>query len=50
VDSTESIPSHFSRRVVKRTLSDDSLSKPEPAIANPKPQDTKSREVKNIKQ
>lgn len=45
MESTESIPSHFSRRIVKRTLSDDSLSKPEPTVANPKHQDTKSREV-----
>lgn len=47
VESTESIPSHFSRRV-KRTLSDDSLSKPsEPTVNNSKPVDPKSHEVMN---
>lgn len=45
VESTESIPSHFSRRPVKRTLSDDSLNKPE-ITNNPKPTDSKPNEVK----
>lgn len=48
VESTESIPGHFSRRVVKRTWSDDSLSKPsEPTVNNSKPVDSKSYEVIN---
>lgn len=46
MESTESIPGHFSRRIVKRTLSDDSLSKAEPIVNNPKPIDAKSAEVK----
>lgn len=49
VESTESIPSHFSRRPVKRTVSDESLNKPEPTINNPKPSNPKPNEVINYK-
>lgn len=47
VESTESIAGHFSRRPIKRTLSDESLCKPEPAVNNVKPTDLKSTEVRN---
>lgn len=41
VESTESIPGHFSRRVVKRTLSDESLCKVESNVNNVRPADSK---------
>lgn len=45
VESTESIPNHFSRRPIKRTLSDESFSKPEPIANVAKPLDSKQCEV-----
>ncbi|XP_025414931.1 kinesin-like protein KIF23 isoform X2 [Sipha flava] len=44
VESTESIPGHFSRRPVKRTLSDESLNKLEPVVNDAKPTDFKANE------
>jgi len=48
VESTENIPGHFSRRIVKRTLSDESLNKIEPVVDNCKPSDSKQNEVTKI--
>jgi len=45
VESTENIPGHFSRRIVKRTLSDESLVKIEPVVNNDVPSDAKQNEV-----
>ncbi|XP_026809315.1 kinesin-like protein KIF23 [Rhopalosiphum maidis] len=44
VESTENIPGHFSRRIVKRTLSDESLNKIEPVVNNGKPSESKQNE------
>ncbi|CAI6365542.1 unnamed protein product [Macrosiphum euphorbiae] len=44
VESTENIPGHFSRRIVKRTLSDESLVKIEPVVNNDVPSDSKQNE------
>lgn len=48
VESTENIPGHFSRRIVKRTLSDESLNKIEPVVNNDKPSDSKQNEVMKL--
>jgi len=48
VESTENIPGHFSRRIVKRTLSDESLNKIEPVVINEKPSDSKQNEVTKL--
>jgi len=49
VESTENISSHFSRRIVKRTLSDESLNKIEPVADNDnKPSDSNQNEVTEL--